>query len=409
MQLATTVADTPCAKRERPFTTEQEITKKFASMSNAKQFVRNQDAPPRAALMSPQEDNIGMPAADMHIQTPPHDTCTEDSTILTAYQSMRVAQQEVYAGLGLADNDASTLSQVTTWTLHIADKYRLKRESVYGGLYLYYTYTAHVERHAGMDDPFAVYKKRMVMNMHKQDKFERVLYEISTEFRQNMSRRTNSLLIATTCLCLASKMEEPFFDKMLRPSRVIADMCKEGHHLGRNKVYDFITVERDVVTQLTWRLFRVEIPATFLYMLFHEFAVSCFDQLETHDLVRKCLMSRVFVLMLPCDLAVVCLVSALRKTCESVPHASKLAQLGGMTVDVLLEHSSCVLGLERRDESRICNTGQGSVGSSSSSSSLNSSSSSSSVSSDSFRRSSGLYALPASELGDGAVDEVETL
>jgi len=342
----------------------------------------------KTPLMSLQNNSVAIPAEDVRTETAPYDTCKHDSTLFPAYLSMRVAQEEVFTGLGLADNDASTMSQVTAWTLHVANKYRLKKESVYGGLYLFYTYTAHVSRHGLMHDPFGVYKKRLVMNMHKPGNVERVVYEISAEFRQNMSRRKNLILIAVTCLCVASKMEECSFDRMLKPSRVIADMRYDGHYLGRHKVYDFITVERDVVNQLAWRLFRVESPAFFLNMLFHEFAVSGFDQQETHDLVYKCLMSSEFVLLAPNHLAAVCLMSALRKNYNSVSHAAKLAHFVGLSVSVLLEHSSCILALRRGDDSSILIDGK-SIWSSSSSTSdsslsfiLDSSSSTSSVRSD---------------------------
>jgi len=422
MGLATTVADTPCPKRARPFTTEQEITKRFANITDAQHCGGIECRPlpvqldivnmTKTPLMSLENNIIATPAEDGGTETPPHDTCKQDSTLLQAYQSMRVAQEELLADLGLADNDAGTLSQVTEWTLQVAKKYRLKRESVYGGLYLFYTYMAHVRRHGDMDNPFGVYKKRLVMNMHKETKFDKVVYEISAEFQQNMGRRKNTLLIAITCLCVASKMEECSFDKMLKPSRVIAEMRYQGHDIGRHKVYDFITVERDIVKQLAWRLFRVQTPGTFLNMLFHEFAVCSFDQQETHDLVCKCLTSSDFVLLPPNDLAAVCLMSALRKTYNSESHAAKLAQFVGLSVSLLLEHSSCILALRRGDDSSISIDGKSSSSSSSSSLSssiLDNSSSTSSVRSDDNSIKSSLYTQLASEFGDGAVDQVETL
>jgi len=348
-------------------------------------------------------DNVAVSTTETEINTPPHHTRMHDKSILEAYMSMRAAQQEVYATLGLADNDAITLSEVTRWTLHIANKYTLKEETVYGGLYLYYTYTAHVRRHACMDDSFLLYKRRQVMIMHTEETFGRVVYGMSEEFRHNMTRRKNLLLIATTCLCLASKMEERSMDIVMRPSRVIADMKCEGHHLGQNSVFDFITVERDVVQQLAWRLFRVESPANFLQMLFHEFAVSCLDQLETHSLVRSCLMSSEFVLALPCDLAVFCLASALCTNYGNVPHVTELAQLVELSVEQLMEQSCRVLALRRTEESGILIEAYSSLSSLSSHDSTNSS--------------PPLYSMqeqcPAQlqllKLGDGAVDEVETL
>ena len=80
-------------------------------------------------------------------------------------------------------------------------------------------------------------------------------------------------------------------------------------------------------------------------MLFHEFAVLCFDQLETHDLVCTCLMSSEFVLSLPCYLAVVCLALALCRNYGSVPHVTKLAHFAGLSVQLLLEQSFHVLAL----------------------------------------------------------------
>jgi len=366
MRIDTSLPGTPCAKRARPITTEPQITKKFRSMSGEKQFVgltgRTPEVAPLECVVAPYHavkdvvvdktpqmllpnDSVTVSATDMQINTPPHHTCMQDKSILEAYMSMRAAQQEVYSTLGLADNDGITLSEVTRWTLHIANKYTLKEESVYGGLYLYYTYTAHVRRHACMDDSFELYKRRQVMLMQTEETFGRVVYGISDEFLHNMTQRKNLLLIATTCLCLASKMEERSMDKVMRPSRVIADMKCEGHHLGQNSVFDFITVERDVVQQLAWRLFRVESPTTFLQMLFHEFAVSCLDQLETHSLVRSCLMSSEFVLALPCDLAVFCLASALGTNYGNVPHATELAQLVELSVEQLMEQSCRVLAL----------------------------------------------------------------
>ena len=389
MRIDTSLPGTPCAKRARPITTEPQITKKFRSMSGEKQFVgltgRTPEVAPLECVVAPHHavkdvvvdktpqvllpnDNVAVSTTETKINTPPHHTRMHDKSILQAYMSMRAAQQEVYATLGLADNDAITLSEVTRWTLHIANKYTLKEESVYGGLYLYYTYTAHVRRHACMDDSFELYKRRQVMLMQTEETFGRVVYGISDEFLHN-----------------------------------IADMKCEGHHLGQNSVFDFITVERDVVQQLAWRLFRVESPTTFLQMLFHEFAVSCLDQLETHSLVRSCLMSSEFVLALPCDLAVFCLASALCTNYGNVPHVTELAQLVELSVEQLMEQSCRVLALRRIEES-------GSL--------IEACSSLSSLSShDGTNSSPPLYSMqeqcPAQlqllKLGDGAVDEVETL
>jgi hypothetical protein len=236
------------------------------------------------------------------------------------------------------------------WILKMALEYRMMTETVHSGLYLYFTYMAHVQRHYGgseTDDDcglFELYRNRLVMTM-KHDDRSRVWYAISATFCRKLARNENKLLIAATCLCMAAKMEESHFDMMIKPSQIIRDMKMIGHPIGQHTEFDFITVERDILEQLKWRLFRVHTPIPFLRMLFVCYDTSTKSQFEASKLLTVCLSSHKYVSMCPSKLAALCLVTALHT--NEGPYASAsaivaISNLINLSVEELLQHSESI-------------------------------------------------------------------
>jgi len=322
---------TPCIKRSRSFTTEHEIKKHFRAMST------ENDYSGKSSASAQQTEETMAHKADELVGA--------NNMMLATYSDIRDGQRDIYEALGLANNDAKSSAEMAGWILQIASNYSLKTETVYTGLYLYYTYIAHVRKSGG--GSFLPYKGRMVMNMRMDVTNINVRYEISKDFKSNMVREKNHLLIATTCLCMAAKMEESHFDMMVKPECIISDMRRIGHHLGRHKVFDFITVERDILEKLEWRLFRVHTPIPFLRMMCYHFAVCNADQVEAREILATCISSKEYVLTAPSEMAALCLISAMRKNNGAVIGMAKIAQFSCLTINHLVEHSCCILTLCR--------------------------------------------------------------
>ena len=117
-------------------------------------------------------------------------------------------------------------------------------------------------------------------------------------------------------------------------------MQQQGHVVGEYAVFDFISIERDILATIEWRLFRVHTPIPFIKMLFHQFAITNEIQAETQLLLATCLSSAEMVLTAQSDLAVV----AQRKYNKMTSFAN-IVQCSCTRMCCLIEKSTVVLGL----------------------------------------------------------------
>jgi len=357
--ISTRASDTPAPKRQRSVTTDKDIKEHFCVLSRAKIVVPSKDALTIATLpadmtLTPLLPRISMltasvelaPQIDSLVEMHPH----QRHKILQVYSDISNAQHLIFTELGLATNDACDMAIAAEWILKMALEYRMMTETVHSGLYLYFTYMAHVQRHYGSSETdddcgsFELYRNRLVMTMKNDDR-SRVWYAISSTFCRKLARNENKLLIAATCLCMAAKMEESHFDMMIKPSQIIRDMKLIEHPIGQHTEFDFITVERDILEQLKWRLFRVHTPIPFLKMLFVCYDTSKKSQFEASKLVMLCLSSHKYVSMCPSKLAALCLVTALH-TNEGLYASAKaivgISHLTNFSVEDLLQHSGAI-------------------------------------------------------------------
>ena len=268
----------------------------------------------------------------------------DDTCILEAYSEVQVRQREVYAGLALMPADARTSADLAQWTLFVARKLLMRHETAHNAVYLLFAYTASIRTDTARPDFVRYEQKDTVCLLSENDM---VVHTISTRFKNNMSRSENRMLIAATCLCVASKMEEGQYSTILRPGDIICAMRASGNVLGQNSLYDFITVERDLLETLQWRLFRVHGPIFFAETLFDHFAVADAEQQLTHDFMEKCLSSEEYVFAVPSDIAAICLLAALYQNDKMVPIAA-LAMYTGTTMAFLLKHRGYVTRMPRR-------------------------------------------------------------
>jgi len=357
--ICTRASDTPTSKRQRSVTTDEEIKKHFCALNRERIVVDSKDALTTATLpadmmLTPLLPRISIltasvelpPQIDFRVEMHPH----QRHKILQVYSDISNAQNLIFSELGLATNDACDMAITAEWILKMALEYRMMTETVHSGLYLYFTYMAHVQRHYGgseTDDDcglFELYRNRLMMTM-KHDDRSRVWYAISATFCRKLARNENKLLIAATCLCMAAKMEESHFDMMIKPSQIIRDMKMIGHPIGQHTEFDFITVERDILEQLKWRLFRVHTPIPFLRMLFVCYDTSTKSQFEASKLLTVCLSSHKYVSMCPSKLAALCLVTAMHTNEGLYASASAIVAISNLinlSVEELLQHSESI-------------------------------------------------------------------
>jgi hypothetical protein len=283
--------------------------------------------------MSPPAASTSAPAAD-----------ATDSSIIEAYCEVQSRQREMHTELALLPTDAQAGADLARWTLFLARTLRQRDETAHNALYVLFAYNASIRTETGRAD-FVRYNEKDTVCMRGDESL--MVYTISSRFKNNMSRRENCMLIAATCLCIASKMQEGQYRAILRPGDIICAMKAGGNVLGENKVYDFITVERDVLETLQWRLFRVHGPIFYTEMLFNHFAVADADQLLTHDFLTRCLSSPEYVFAVPSDLAAICLVAALYQNNTMVSSAA-VASFAGVSTAFLLEHTARVTQMPLR-------------------------------------------------------------
>ena len=370
--ISTGASDTPVAKRQRSITTGEDLKKYFCAMTREKLVLHTKDALTIAELrVDSREENL-LPPFSMFtasVEQPPQ---IDPLVVMHEHQRQRVcqvyieissAQNLIFTELGIVHNDAHDMARVAEWIFEIAQKRCMTTETVHSGLYLYFTYMAHVQKHCGNSEEdddcgsFELYRNRLVMVMKNDDR-NRISYAISATFCQNLARNDNKLLIAATCLCMAAKMEESHFDTMIKPSQIILDMKLIGHPVGQNKEFDFITVERDILEKLRWRLFRVHTPIPFLKMLFVCYATSKKSQLAACELLSVCMSSKKYVSTQPSELAALCLVTALHANKGLYGSAADIVGISHLTnlnVEVLLQHSDAIRILRGQSDIKNCN------------------------------------------------------
>jgi len=267
-----------------------------------------------------------------------------DSCILEAYCEVQLRQREIHTGLALLPSDAQASADLARWTLLLATKLQQRDETAHHALYLLFAYSASIRTQTERPD-FVRYEQKDTVRM--QGDLSIVVYTISTRFKNDMSRTGNGMLIAATCLCIASKMEEGQHSNILRPGHVIGAMRACGNVLSEHTVYDFITVERDVLETLQWQLFRVHGPIYFAETLFDRFAIAKAEQRLTHDLLVRCLSSPEYVFAVQSDLAVICLVAALCQNNQNVP-ITAVASFACVSISFVLTHSARVTQMPLR-------------------------------------------------------------
>jgi len=354
--IADSAVNTPATKRQRSVTTDEEIKKFFCAMTRAKLVLHANDALTVAAssaelipeyLPSPIPVLTAQGKLSFQNDALPVMDARQCHEIVRVYKNISHSQSLIFDELRLAHNDAETMASVTEWILEIAKVHNITKQTLYSGIYLFYTYMAHIDTMFGtsavVEDcgRFSLYKGRQLMQMRNEDK-SIIFYPISEVFRAEMGRTKNRLLIAATCLCMAAKMEESHFDTMLKPSQIIIDMQKIGHPIGLHMEFDFITVERDILDQLQWRLFRIETPIPLLEMLFVCYNVSTTAQLQARELLAKCISNRAYALRHPSELAALCVVTALHMKKGLYASAGEIvgiSKLINCSVEVLLQHS----------------------------------------------------------------------
>ena len=354
---------TPIAKRERSPVTTQQVADGFKSLlpwtatSRRKSFpcvVTRSKAAQMAAMNARSSKKTATAAPLAQDETPGQsqdiivaiDDATSavptNSLLFETYTAMVAQQRVAFAGLGLMDNYADDVANLAHWMVRLAESYVLKEETIYSGIYLLFTYVAHIRRAGGGD--FVQYKARDVIIFKDSESGQKLYFKISPLFKGGLQRTKHFFAIAATCLCIASKMEENNFDSMVRPGGIIRRMQQEGHVVGEYAIFDFITIERDILATLEWRLFRVHTPIPFIKMLFHQFSIGSENQAATQILLATCLSSAQMVLTAPSDLAVVCLVAALRKNNDMASFAG-IAQFSCTRACYLIEKSTVVLAL----------------------------------------------------------------
>jgi len=280
------------------------------------------------------------------VSTPPSTSYQQDNldNMKTVYSETVLQQRGVFASMGPLQNHPSVMADLATRVVQLARNFAMNNETTHNGVYLLFTYLAKIQSNGG-NGAFIKHKgKNAIEYIYKQ---EVVRYEISPLFQTAPDRDDNMSLIAASCLCIASKMDESQFDHVLKPQRVISAMKARGDVIGRHAVFDFITVERDILQTLQWRLFSLKGPIFFCEMLFHKFAGSISDRLVTEKMLLMCLSSKEYVLTEPSELTALCLIAA-KHSNDKIAPITAVAHFTGLRIEFLTHHSAQVLAAYRQ-------------------------------------------------------------
>ena len=94
---------------------------------------------------------------------------------------------------------------------------------------------------------------------------------------------------------------------------ILVHQKRENFPLAVYAVFEFITVEHDILHAMHWRLFRVHTLMVFNEMLWHYFGCTLRQKEQAVVMFGMCMASEVYVLVPPPQLSALCLVAVLRQ------------------------------------------------------------------------------------------------
>jgi len=343
-------SQTPRKRRNRDPVTREDIIESFHSVEAPRtslysRVLKNAKAATTCMMECAQTSECES-AASTAVSVPRSISYQQDTpdSMFVVYSETVLEQRGEFASLGPLQQHPSIVAGLAARIVQLARIFAMNNETTHNGIYLLFTYLAKIRSNGG-NGAFIKHKgKNVIVYTYRQDV---IRYEISPLFQNAPDRDDNMSLIAASCLCMASKMDESQFDHVLKPQRIISAMKAQGDVIGRHAVFDFITVERDILQTLQWRLFSVKSPVFFCEILFHKFASSMSDRLVAEQMLLMCLSSKEYVLTAPSDVAALCLVAAKHQNDKIAP-ITAVAHFTGLGIEFLTHHGAQVLAAHRQ-------------------------------------------------------------
>ena len=262
------------------------------------------------------------------------------ANLLTEYEVIQRQSYAAFSELRLCENNVELAAEMAAWMLQLATQHAVKNETAYSGIYLFLTYNAQIRRSGG-STLFALHRGRDVMRYCGEEKT--TYFAVSRAFKQDATKVRHMHLVAACCLCIAAKMEESTSAAMVKPRDMLVHQKRENFPLAVYAVFDFITVERDILHVMQWRLFRVHTPMVFNEMLWHYFGCTMRQKEQAVAMLGVCMASAAYVLVPPSQLSALCLVAVLRQS--DVPiRMAKIAHMSGLSEQYLCQHSQAIAG-----------------------------------------------------------------
>jgi len=262
------------------------------------------------------------------------------ANLLTEYGEIQRQSYAAFLELRLCENNVKLAAEMAAWMLQLAAQHAVKNETAYSGIYLFLTYNAQICR-SGSCTQFALHRGRDVMRYRGEEKT--TYFAVSRAFKQDATKARHMHLVAACCLCIAAKMEESTTTAMVKPRDMLVHQKRENFPLAVYAVFDFITVERDILHAMQWRLFRVHTPMVFNEMLWHYFGCTVRQKEQAVAVLGVCMASEAYVLVPPSQLSALCLVAVLRQPDVPIDMA-KIARMSGLSEQYLCQHSQAIAG-----------------------------------------------------------------
>ena len=272
---------TPGCKRAHPRSTSEEISNAFQTRTktqadnklvtdNAKPCFRHTASTPSAS-------------AELEDESSWQRQCT-------ALWACAIHQGEIESGVVVHSSNQMYVMLAIRWIFETFSSWRITSDTLHKSIAILLQYVGSMSETTQVSLPAHADK-------------------MSQGFKTSRIKIKHPFLIAATCVNIACKLEKRKY-VLYCPSYMLNELCQ----LMQYTVYDFVTVERDILQHGEWLWNQPKTPHFFMHAIFDLCAIR-HDEVSVHAtaLLDQCLQQDTLVLFGSYKLAVVCIPIALRR------------------------------------------------------------------------------------------------
>ena len=207
----------------------------------------------------------------------------------TALWACAVHQEELESGVVVHDSNQKYVMFAIRWIFETFSSWRITSDTLHKSIAILLEYVGSMCETTQVSAPARGHK-------------------MSQALKTSRLKTKHLFLIAATCVNMAYKLEKSNC-ALYCPSYMLQQLC----HLMEYTVYDFVTVERDILQQGEWLRTQPKTPHFFMRAIFDLCAIR-HDKVSVHAtaMLDQCLQQDTLVRFGSYKLAVACILIALR-------------------------------------------------------------------------------------------------